>query len=140
MIFKKIFSVLFILFLSFSVFSQSVKKPAKTEIFVLATLHQFHGESKYYSFETLSQIIEKLCPDILAVELTLADLENRKEQKTKQEYQKSIFLLVEKHKYLTVPLEPTEPKFSELISLIRDSEKSLREKSPDKAAAFSLYF
>jgi hypothetical protein len=139
MIFKNIFSFLLILILSFTAFSQSIKKPKKAEIFVLSTLHQFHAESRYYSFETLSQIIEKLRPDILAVELTPSDLANRREQKTKQEYQKSIFPLVDKHKYSTVPLEPSEPKFSELVSLIRDSEKTLREKSPAKAEAFSLY-
>jgi hypothetical protein len=139
MIYNKLFSALFILVLSFSAFSQSVKKPKKTEIFVLSTLHQFHAESKYYSFETLARIIEKLRPDVLAVELTPADLASRREQKTKQEYQKSIFPLVDKHKYLTVPLEPEEPKFTELVSLIRDSEKDLREKSPAKAEAFSLY-
>lgn len=139
MIFTKLFLVLFIIFLTFPVYSQTIKKRAKTEIFVLSTLHQLHLESKYYSFETLSQIIEKLRPDILAVELNSADLLNRKEQKTKQEYQKSIFPLIDKHKYLTVPLEPAEPKFSELVSLLRDSEKELREKSPEKAAVFSLY-
>jgi len=139
MIFKKVFSAFFILILSFSAFSQSAKKPRKPEVFVLSTLHQFHGESKYYSFTTLSRIIEKLRPDILAVELTPADLASRREQKTKQEYQKSIFPLIDKHKYLTVALEPAEPKYSEIISLIRDSEKTLREKSPAQAEAFSLY-
>lgn len=139
MIFKKLFLVPLFLILSFSAPSQSNKKPKKAEIFVLATLHQFHDESKYYSFETLSGIIETLRPDVLAVELTPADLASRREQKTKQEYQKSIFPLIDKHKYKTVALEPAEPKFSELVSLIRDSEKDLREKSPAKSEAFSLY-
>jgi hypothetical protein len=130
---------LLIFILSFSVFSQTSRKAKKSEIFVLATLHQFHAESKYYSFETLSRIIEKLHPDVLAVELTPADLASRREQKTKQEYQKSIFPLIDKHKYQTVALEPSEPKFTELVSLIRDSEKDLREKSPDKTAAFTIY-
>jgi hypothetical protein len=139
MIFNKIVPVLVILILAFSVFSQSVRKPERSEVFVLATLHQYHSETKYYSFETLSHIIEKLRPEILAVELTPADLLSRREQKTKQEYQKSIFPLIDKHKFETVPLEPAEPTFSEIISLIRDAEKNLREKSPEKAAAFSLY-
>lgn len=106
---------------------------------MLSTLHQYHGELKYYSFETLSQTIEKLRPDILAVELTAADLTSRREQKTKQEYQKSIFPLIDKNGYSAVPLEPEQPKFSEIVSLIRDSENELREKSPAAAEAFSLY-
>ena len=139
MFLKNIFSILAIIILSFPAFAQFNKKHEKAEVFVLATLHQFHAETKYYSFETLAEIIEKLRPNILAVELTPADLASRREQKTKQEYQKSIFPLIDKHRYATVPLEPAEPKFSEIIALIRDSEKDLREKSPAKAEAFSLY-
>ncbi|HEY8562920.1 MAG TPA: hypothetical protein VIL74_21255 [Pyrinomonadaceae bacterium] len=136
MIFNKIIFAVLIIFPSFSAFSQSVKKP---EVFVLSTLHQHHAESKYYSFETLSKIVEKLRPDVLAVELTPADLASRRDQKTKQEYQKSIFPLVDRHRFKTVAMEPAEPKFSEMVSLIRDSEKDLKEKTPEKAAAFSLY-
>ena len=139
MIFKKSLPALAVLLLAFNAFSQTVRKQKKTEIFVLSTLHQFHAESSYYSFETLSRIIENLRPNILAVELTPADLESRKEQKTKQEYPQSIFPLIDKHKYRAIPLEPAEPKFSEIVSLIRDSEKALREKSADRAEAFSLY-
>lgn len=123
-----------ILTISLDIFSQQ-----KTEVFVLSTLHQFHAENKNYSFETLSRIIERYDPDIIAAELTPADLENRKEQKTKQEYQKSVFPIADKHKYKLIALEPAEPKFSELVGLIRESEKTLGEKSPEKAEAFSVY-
>ena len=139
MYFKKLLPALMILCMSVSAFSQSHRKDKKSEIFVLSTLHQYHATSKYYSFETLSRIIESLHPDILAVELTPADLASRKEQKTKQEYQKSIFPLIDKHKYLTVALEPSEPDFTRLVSLIRESDKDLSERSPGKADAFSKY-
>src|SRR5690242_10980705 len=82
----------------------------KTEVIVLSTLHQFHEHSKYYSFAILSELIEKLRPDVLAVELTPADLASRREQKVKQEYQRSVFPLADKHGYALVPLEPVEPK------------------------------
>jgi len=117
-------------------FSQTSKK---SKVFVLSTLHQFHGQSKFYSFETLSKIVEMIKPDVIAVELTPTALETRKEQKTKQEYQKSIFPLADKHKYALVPLEPAEPKFSELVKLVTDASKELNEKSPQKAEAFSVY-
>src|SRR5689334_1026619 len=68
----------------------------KTEVIVLSTLHQFHEQSKYYSFAMLSELIEKLRPDVLAVELTPADLASRREQKVKQEYQRSVFPLAER--------------------------------------------
>lgn len=134
---RSIFTLLFIFLLfNFSIYSQ---KTRKTEVFILSTLHQFHTENKNYSFEKLSQIIENLKPDIIAVELTPSDLKSRREQKTKQEYQKSIFPVADKNKYQLVPLEPAEPKFSELVGLVRDSEMEIREKSPEKAEAFSIY-
>lgn len=133
---NKLFLLSFIvcLFSAVSAFSQNSKKP---EVFILSTLHQFHAQSKFYSFEKLSEIVEKFNPDLIAVELTRKDLETRKEQKTKQEYQKSIFPLAGKYKL--VPLEPAEPKFSELVNFIISANKELNEKSPEKAEAFSVY-
>jgi predicted MPP superfamily phosphohydrolase len=122
-----------------SSFTVSLAQKKKTQIFVLSALHQLHEQTKFYSFETLSEIIEKQKPDVLAVELTVSDLQTRKEQKNKQEYQRSVFPLLDKHKYTVVPLEPAEPKFSEIVSLVRESEKELREKSSEKGEAFSVY-
>lgn len=68
----------------------------KTEVIVLATLHQFHDSVTGYDFGKLSEIIEALEPDVLAVELTPDDLTHRKTQKIKQEYQKSVFPLLYK--------------------------------------------
>jgi predicted MPP superfamily phosphohydrolase len=130
--------VLLVLILS-STFTVSYAQKKKTQIFVLSALHQLHEQMKFYSFETLSQIIEKQKPDVLAVELTPSDLETRKEQKNKQEYQRSVFPLLDKHKYTVVALEPAEPKFSQIVTLVRDSEKELREKSPEKGEAFTVY-
>lgn len=111
----------------------------RTEVFVLSTLHQFHGKNNSYTFEKLSQIVEGYRPDIIAVELTPEDLRTRKEQKTKVEYQKSIFPSADKIGAKMVPLEPAEPKFSELVGLIRASDSELREKKPDAAEGFSAY-
>ena len=70
--------ILLILILSSS-FTVSYAQKKKTKIFVLSALHQLHEQTKFYSFEMLSQIIEKQKPDVLAVELTPADLQTRRE-------------------------------------------------------------
>ncbi|QQS40515.1 MAG: hypothetical protein IPM63_14255 [Acidobacteriota bacterium] len=110
-----------------------------TEVLVLSTLHQFHGKDNSYTFEELSEIVESYRPNIIAVELTPEDLRTRKEQKTKVEYQKSIFPSADKIKAKMVPMEPAEPKFSELVGLIRASDSELGEKKPDAADGFSTY-
>ena len=118
---------------------QPIRNSKRAEIFVLATLHQFHADSNYYSFEKLSQIIKDVDPDIICVELTAADIKSRRKQGTKVEYEKSVFPLVDKYGYRVVPLEPDEPKFSQLVGLNVESEKDLRTNEPARALAFSLY-
>jgi hypothetical protein len=110
-----------------------------TEVFVLSTMHQYHGEDNSYTFNKLSEIVEGYRPDVIAVELTFADLDSRKEQKTKHEYQKSIFPTADKLKAKMVPMEPADPTFSKLVGLIRASEAELNETRPDAAAAFLKY-
>lgn len=112
-------------------------KPA--EVIVLSTLHQLHDQTEGYSFIHLTEIIEALRPDVLAVELTASDLESRRDQATKQEYQRSIFPLLDKHQYEVIPLEPSEPLFSELVGLLRASSEQLYEQSPAIADSFNVY-
>lgn len=111
----------------------------KTEVFVLSALHQFHGKDNTYTFDRLSEIVEGYAPDIIAVELTPSDLANRKNQKTKQEYQNSIFSVADRLKATMVPMEPVEPEFSRLVGLIRASEAEVRETWPVASESFSTY-
>jgi len=112
-------------------------KPA--EVIILSTLHQMHDQTAGYSFDDLTEIIEELRPDLLAVELTASDLESRRDQSTKQEYQRSVFPLLDKHQYEVIPLEPSEPLFSELVGLLRASSEQLQEQSPAVADTFKVY-
>jgi len=130
--------IAFAILLSFT-FGVSAFAQEKTEVFVLSAMHQYHGQDNTYTFGKLSEIVEGYRPDIIAVELTFADLNSRKEQKTKQEYQKSIFPAADKLKAKMVPMEPADPKFSELVGLIRASEAETRDQHPDAADAFSKY-
>ena len=130
---------LFLLFSLVVIIAQESHAQARSTVFVLSTLHQFHSDSSFYSFTTLSNIVRDLKPDVICVELTPTDLASRKEQKTKQEYPKSIFPLADKYGYRMVPMEPGEPLFTELVGLTRQSERELRENHPDKAEAFSIF-
>jgi len=102
--------------------------PAK--VIVLSTLHQLHAQTDGYSFSDLADVIERLHPDILAVELTATDLESRREQPTKQEYHRSVFPLLDKHDYIVIPLEPPQPLYDELVSLFRQAQQELSEQNP----------
>jgi hypothetical protein len=110
-----------------------------SEVIVLSTLHQLHEQTRGYTFQDLSEVIEQLRPDFLAVELTAIDLESRRDQPVKQEYQRSVFPLLDKHHYQPVALEPPQPLYGELVGLFREANKQLSEQNPAAAATFDVY-
>ncbi len=110
-----------------------------TDILVLSTLHQLHGELPYYTYEHLSQIIENFSPDILAVELTPADLAARKPQQIKREYQHSVYPLLETNQWSVIPLEPGEPTYSELVQKGKKAMETLAKEHPEAMEGFGLY-
>ena len=110
-----------------------------TEIMVLSTLHRFHEEIGYYTYEHLSRIIEHFSPDILAVELTPDDLDSRKPQRVKSEYQHSVYPMMETKPWKVIPLEPEEPKYSELVQMGRRATETLAREHPEAMEGFGLY-
>ncbi len=109
------------------------------EILVLSTLHQLHGEVGYYTYDHLARIIENFAPDILAVELTPTDLQERKPQSVKQEYQHSVYPLLDKLRSKVVPLEPPEPTFSELVQMGKRAREDLQKRDPAAMEQFAMY-
>lgn len=109
------------------------------EVVVLATLHQSHDRVDGYSFSDLSQLILDIAPDVIAVELTQADIESRCEQSVKQEYERSVFPLLDGHSFRLVGLEPDEPEFSDLVGKNRHSVEVVSQSDAEKHEAFGDY-
>ena len=100
----KSFTVLFVFMLAASA---SAATPPETEVAVLCALHQLHEQATFYSYAHLATAIEQLHPNVLAVELTPADLKGKVEQKNKREYQNSVYPLLRQHPWRTVKLLDT---------------------------------
>ncbi len=111
----------------------------QAEVVVLSTLHQFHEEVPGYSYQDLKAAIERLHPDVLAVELTPVDLASRRPQKIKREYQNVVFPLLLARKWQAVPLEPEGERSAKLIAAVREAEGSLDRDFPQKSATADLY-
>ena len=109
------------------------------EVVVLATLHQSHDRVDGYGFSDLSQLISDIAPDVIAVELTGADIESRCEQAVKQEYERSVFPLLADYFFRLVPLEPDEPEFSDLVGKNRHSIEVVSQSDAEKHEAFGNY-
>lgn len=118
---------------------EAVRDAGVSTVVLLPTLHQFHSAARNYGFGVLRQIIEGLRPDILAVELTEADVLGRQPQRYKMEYQKCVYPYLDQHDIPVVALEPVEPPFSEWVKQLEDAENALKESSPQRYEEFQNY-
>ncbi len=110
-----------------------------TEIIVLCTLHYLHGQVDFYTYDHLAQIIKRFAPDVLACELTPEDLAARKPQTIKQEYQRSVYPLLDELACEALPLEPGEPVYSEWVQQMREADEAFARNHPAAIEQFGLY-
>ncbi len=89
----------FLLVLAMALPVLAAAKVPPAEVAVLATLHQLHATTPAYSFETLGQVIERLQPEVLCVELQPDDLQRRPAETTKQESTRVVYPLIARHHY-----------------------------------------
>ncbi|MBI2251324.1 MAG: hypothetical protein HYU63_00960 [Armatimonadetes bacterium] len=116
------------------------KELKNTEVIVLGTLHEYHKNSKEYNLKKLIQIIKKINPAVICVELSKKDFNldgSLKKQRTKIEYSQ-IIPLAKAKKWEIVTLEPDEPAWSELIESDKKYMKEL-ENDPIEKAKGELY-
>lgn len=111
----------------------------KTTVIIIATLHQFHLKSQFYSLNNLRTIIEKINPDVICVELTEKDLKDKTPQTVKIEYPQCILPLSQEKGYILFPMEPDEPDYSMEVKRYQQLYKRLGSKEPDKIQIFNQY-
>jgi hypothetical protein len=114
-------------------------KTPPAQVAVLATLHQLHATTPAYSFEILGQVIERLQPDVLCVELQPGDLQQRPAEATKQEYPKVVYPLIDRHHYRVYAMEPAEPAYSDILTPYIQAGHDFSVREPEQAEAFSRY-
>lgn len=109
------------------------------EVVVLATLHQFHADHPCYGYAVLQDAVRTLAPDAVAVELTAADLAERRPQTVKREYPEAVYPLLDAGGIEAIALEPDPPGYGELVGRFREGQRVLAEQHPGRAEAFGIY-
>ena len=66
-------------FVMFILFMLWAPNTLANEIYLIPTLHKLHGEVTNFSFDDLKQVLDKIKPDVLLVELTNNDIEAEKQ-------------------------------------------------------------
>lgn len=128
-----------IVFLSSLMAVTTVAADRPTEVVVLGALHQMHEEVPGYSYANLKTSIDRLHPDVLAVELTPSDLAGRVVQKNKREYQNAVYPLLQQYKWKAVAMEPEGERRAVLLGEMRLADESVQKDSPQKLEAFGTY-
>lgn len=89
--------------------------------------------------QDLSQVIERLAPDVLCIEVRAEDLAARSPQRSKVEYHAVIYPLIDRHGYRVDPMEPSEPAFSALVKPYVAASQAFAIALPARAEAFNNY-
>jgi hypothetical protein len=105
-------------------------------VHVVPTLHQHHAAAPGYGFDALAQLLERLRPDVLVVELTESAVRTRRPQRVKREYQQSVFPYAQRCAIPMVAMEPGEPLFDEFASRSLEAEQRVREQWPTRYAQY----
>jgi hypothetical protein len=110
-----------------------------TEIILVATLHQMHTQVPGYGFNELSDLITRLNPAALLVELQQSEVSDfpKSVRGSKVEYNEAIMPLAIKLKIPTIPLEPSGKERDEILKVYEAAWKNA-ESNPNYAA-FSKY-
>jgi hypothetical protein len=105
-------------------------------VHVVPTLHQHHAVAAGYGFDALTQLLERLRPDVLVVELTESAARTKRPQRVKREYQNSVFPYAQRHAVPMVAMEPGEPMFDEFATRSLEAEQQFRERWPARYAEY----
>lgn len=86
----------------------------------------------------LQDAIGTLAPEAIAVELTAADLAERRPQTVKREYPEAVYPLLDAGGIEAIALEPDQPGYGELVGRFREGQRALAEQHPGWAEAFGI--
>lgn len=111
----------------------------RADVFVLATLYQRHDSTPAYGHATLRRLIDRIRPDVVVLDVSPRELQERTVHPGKQEYPKVIFPLLDERGYRAYAGEPDEPDFSAIVERLGNAMRAFRTTSPELAAADRAY-
>ncbi len=128
-----------VLTLAVSATSVQAQAPAPAEVYILATLYQRHATTPAYSHDSLRQIIRRLKPDAVVLDVSPDELQAQAVHPSKAEYPEVIFPFVKSERLRAYPGEPPQPIFSEIVNQLGTELKRFQAESPVQAAADRAY-
>lgn len=115
-----------------------------SQVYVLATLYQRHASTPAYTHDSLRQILRRIDPAAVVLDVSPNELAAQSVHPSKAEYPEVIFPLVRSEGWRAYPGEPPEPTFSAIVGQLSKDLKRFQAESPalaeaDRAFATSTY-
>jgi len=112
---------------------------ARSDVFIVATLYQRHATTPLYSHDSLRQIIRRINPTAVVLDVSPNELQAQAVHPSKAEYPEVIFPLVRSERYRAYPGEPPEPTFGEIVAQLGAELKRFQAEFPALAEADRAY-
>lgn len=106
---------------------------APTEVFVLATLYHRHAATPAYSHDSLRQIVRRIDPQVLVLDVSPEELRSETVAPSKAEYPEVIFPWLRANPLPVYPGEPDEPAFTQIVSQLGADLQRFRAEDPERA-------
>lgn len=116
-----------------------VETPAKTDVYVLASLYRRHDETPSYDLAALRRTVLAVQPDVLIVDCTPTEVRERRVSPGKIEYPGVIFPLADDRRWPMYAAEPDEPLFSEIVEGGAAARQTAAAAQPAVVAALKAY-
>jgi hypothetical protein len=113
--------------------------PARSDVFVLATLYRRHATTPAYDHDTLHRLIERINPEVVVLDVSPRELREQTVHPSKGEYPQVIFPLLREHRYRAYAGEPDEPEFSTIVGHLGRALTAFRTNHPAVADADHAY-
>jgi hypothetical protein len=111
----------------------------RNEVYVIGTLYKRHEQVPAFNVAVLKRVITDIKPDVMVLDVTPTELQQKNVFPGKIEYIQAVFPLLENASYITYAAEPAEPLFSEIVQAVSQAHKSFPKDKPVQAAALEQH-
>ena len=118
-----------------ALYAMALDAAGRSQVFVVGSLYQRHDSVPAYDLKSLAALIEAIQPQVLVLDVSPAELAERKVWPGKIEYVQVVFPYLDKHAIKAYAGEPAEPLFSEISKGVGQARRQLASDNPAAAAA-----
>lgn len=108
-------------------------------IYVVGALHALHEKEESFDYAVLADVIARIDPGVMLLEVRPDELAERKETPGRPEYPAVIWPMLEEADRVAIAMEPGDPLFTEMVTRAGDVMTAFERDRPADHAFLSSY-